>query len=105
MLINTAFALIHFLLILFFLKKIFFKVACRHRSDFIQRRRQRTTFSFDQTSKLEVEFGRSEYISRMRRFQLSDSLNMTEAQIKIWFQNRRAKEKRTEKAQVEQQSR
>lgn len=51
-------------------------------------RRQRTTFTNEQTIKLEIEYRQSEYISRNKRFQLADLLDLSENQIKIWFQNR-----------------
>lgn len=68
-------------------------------------RRQRTTFSSEQTQWLENEFKMNEYIPRTRRYELAEFLKLTEMQIKIWFQNRRAKDKRIEKAKLERKYR
>jgi len=47
---------------------------------------------------LERQFRSSEYLGRTPRIQLSLALDLSERQIKIWFQNRRMKRKRERQA-------
>lgn len=60
-------------------------------------KRSRQTYSKYQTAVLETVFRTSKYIVRSKRQQMSAELSLTERQIKIWFQNRRMKEKKCRK--------
>lgn len=57
-------------------------------------KRTRTTYTSTQLMQLEAEFQSGRYLCRSRRIQISAALNLTEKQIKIWFQNRRMKYKK-----------
>ncbi|EEB10328.1 Homeobox protein GBX-1, putative [Pediculus humanus corporis] len=57
-------------------------------------RRRRTAFTSEQLLELEREFHAKKYLSLTERSQIASTLKLSEVQVKIWFQNRRAKWKR-----------
>ncbi|XP_028026273.1 homeobox protein SMOX-3-like [Bombyx mandarina] len=57
-------------------------------------KRIRSAFTTEQINYLENEFKKSHYISAVQRKEIANIVNVPEKVIKIWFQNRRMKEKK-----------
>ena len=60
-----------------------------------EEKRPRTAFSSEQLARLRKEFEENRYLNEDRRKNLANELGLNETQIKIWFQNKRAKLKKS----------
>ncbi|XP_059622079.1 homeobox protein B-H2 [Phlebotomus argentipes] len=59
-----------------------------------RKKKARTTFTGRQIFELEKQFELKKYLSSSERAEMAKLLNVTETQVKIWFQNRRTKWKK-----------
>ncbi|KAF2973758.1 hypothetical protein EK904_004600 [Melospiza melodia maxima] len=64
----------------------------------------RVVYTDHQRLELEKEFHYSRYITIRRKAELASNLGLSERQVKIWFQNRRAKERKINKKKLQQQA-
>ncbi|EDO30882.1 predicted protein, partial [Nematostella vectensis] len=60
------------------------------------KKKARTTFTGRQIFELEKQFEAKKYLTATERSDMASLLNVTETQVKIWFQNRRTKWKKQE---------
>ena len=58
-------------------------------------KRPRTAFTAEQLKRLRQEFTANRYLTEERRKNLCSELGLSENQLKIWFQNKRAKLKKS----------
>ena len=66
----------------------------RKRSHPTSHKRNRVAFNDYQLHQLSLEFKKSPYLSEDRRQEIAKKLNLNDANVKIWFQNKRAKLKK-----------
>lgn len=63
----------------------------------MRKKKQRPLFSPHQIQTMEREFAKQRYVTEEKRAQLALEVDLTEAQVKTWFQNRRTKWKKETK--------
>ena len=71
----------------------------------MRKKKQRPLFSPHQIEIMENEFAKKRYVTEEKRTQLALEVNLTETQVKTWFQNRRTKWKKETKDEASTASR
>ncbi|CAG9818093.1 unnamed protein product [Phaedon cochleariae] len=62
-----------------------------------ENKHRRTVFTSTQLLKLEQQYMEGAYLTKLMKINLASTLKLTERQVKIWFQNRRMKDKKISK--------
>lgn len=68
------------------------------RRNYVRRtcRRIRTIFTDEQLKKLEEVFSKQRYMTGTEKVLLASALQLSETQVKVWFQNRRTRWRKTQ---------
>ncbi|UJR08684.1 hypothetical protein I4U23_012942 [Adineta vaga] len=70
----------------------------------MKRKSSRPTFTGHQIFALEKMFENTKYLAGTERSRLASQLSMSEAQVKVWFQNRRTKWRKKHAAEIHNES-